>query len=422
MSRKAFSLLLGLITSLSFITTGCSVKNEKRVVIWTGNSEFAPYIELFNKSHKQKAILVYKENPAAALPPSQEEQQPDIIIGSWLRNEKTKSFFKPVDFLFDRKYITSQSFYPMLLKAGSFSHQQYLLPVSFNLPAIIFSSENKEFVEDNYTISLEQLKKAGTQYNEKDKKNNYTKMGFAPQSNDNFLYIIAKMRNANFKESKNSSFSWNKESLSETIDFTKNWINDSNGSPQIENDFVYKYLSETDDKRVLSGRTLFAYTTSDRLFKLTEGQLSKIDFRWLQNDKMIPVEDSMIMLGISKWAKNKSGASQFIKWLFQAETQQALLERSADMNLDTTNFGIADGFSSIKEVNESILPVYYTTLLSNIPQAGSFKVYERKPAKWEKIKHNIIIPYIKESINSDSTKKISTIEERYIEWKKQRFN
>ncbi|MCI6722358.1 MAG: hypothetical protein MR447_06770, partial [Treponema porcinum] len=68
------------------------------------------------------------------------------------------------------------------------------------------------------------------------------------------------------------------------------------------------------------------------------------------------------------------------------------------------------------------LPGYYTALLSNIPQPGSFKVYEKKPARWEKIKQNIIIPYIKESLASDQTKRIPSINERYTEWKKQRFN
>ena len=422
MAKKAFSLTFAAALLFAALCTGCSAKQERRIVIWTSSSEFAPYIELYNETHRQKAVLVYKENPAVSMPPENGEQEPDIVIGPWLRNARTKHFFKPADFLFDRKYISSKDFYPMLLEAGVFSRRQYLLPVSFNIPAMIFSQENKEFVEDNYTISLDQIKKAGTAYNKKDKNGSFTRIGFAPQSSDKFLYLTAKIRGADFREAKNATFTWNESSLAGTIDYLSKWISETNGSVRTENDFVYKYLSETDDKRVTSGRTLFAYMTSDQLFKLSESQISKIDFRWIQNDKKIPVEDSMIMMGISRNAANKAGAADFISWFFKTETQQALLERSASMHLGTTKFGIADGFSAIKEVNESILPGYYTALLSNIPQPGSFKVYEKKPARWEKIKQNIIIPYIKESLASDQTKRIPSINERYTEWKKQRFN
>lgn len=407
---------------LAVFCTGCTSKTNDRIVIWTSSSEFAPYIELFNKTHRHKAVLVYKENLSLSLSPHNGEAQPDIIIGPWLKNEKTKRYFVPADFLFDRKYITANAFYTPLLKAGVITHRQYLLPVSFNLPAMIFSTENKKLVENDYTISLEQIRKAGTAYNKKDKKGAFTRIGFAPQSNDNFLYLCAKLLGASFRETKTSEFTWNEQKLSETIDFLSDWITESNGSPKIENDFVYKYLSETDDKRVTSGRTLFAYTTSDKLFKLSEPQLSKIDFRWLQHENELPVEDTMIMMGIARHSSNKAGAAEFISWFFQTETQQALLERSAALHLNTTKFGIADGFSSIREVNEYILPGFYTALLSNIPQPSSLKVYERKPARWERIKQNIIIPYIKDTLTSDSTKRILTIEERYDEWKKQRFN
>ena len=92
------------------------------------------------------------------------------------------------------------------------------------------------------------------------------------------------------------------------------------------------------------------------------------------------------------------------------------------MNPDINRFGIANGFSSIREVTEHILPVYYTASLSNIPQAENFRVYEKKPLRWEMTKQKVIIPYIKEVLATRGTKKIPSIEERYAEWKKQGFN
>ena len=229
------------------------------------------------------------------------------------------------------------------------------------------------------------------------------------------------MKRADFRQGAGNSFLWNQDALSESISFLKEWISTENTSPAVENDFVYKYLSETDDKRVTGGRTLFSYMTSDKLFQLSKEQLSQLGFRWLENEGTIPVEDSMIMTGISAKSAHKADAAEFISWLFTPDTQRSIMERKARMNLNNMQFGIAGGFSAVKDVTEQILPVYYTQLLTNIPQADSFYVSSKKPRNWEQIKANAVIPYITESVAAVSDKKTATLEERYAELKKQGY-
>lgn len=400
------------------IFSGCSKKQEKRLVIWTDNSEFAPYVELYNESHKNKAVLVYKANITDSLPPANDELQPDIIVGSWLKNSHIRKNFTTLDYLFNRKYLSTSDFYPVLLKNGSIHGHQYLLPVNFNIPAMIFSKENRKLVEDNYTISLDQLRKAGAAYNKKNKKDKYTAIGFAPQSSVDFMYAVAKMRGVNFREDKGNSFTYNRDNLNSTMSYLTDWITTENSSTQTESDFVYKYLSVTPDKRVTSGRTLFAYITSNKLFSMNAEQLSKIDFRWLNNKGLIPVEDSMTQMGIAKKSNNEAIASEFISWFFNSETQHSIIERKFKMNLDTVQFGIAGGFSAIKDVNEHVLPVYYPSLMTNIPQARTFMTTDRKPTTWEKIKTRVVLPYISETIENIPGKKIQTMEERYSDLKK----
>lgn len=418
-SFKPLKILLLLAAVLSVFTLGgCKKKPEKRLVIWTNNSDFAPFIELYNKNHRQKAVLVYKENIADNLPPEPSELQPDIIVGALLKNSKVKKNFIALDFLFNRKYLSSNDFYTTLLKYGTIGHHQYLLPVNFNIPAMIFSTENKNLIENNYTISLEELKESGAAFNKKNKKGNYTAIGFAPQSNTNFIYTTAQLLGANFREDKNNSFTFNKNAVDETIGYLKEWISTENTSPQVESDFVYKYLSETPDKQVTSGRTLFSFVTSDRLFSMSAAQLSKLDFRWLNHNGFIPVEDSMISMGISKNTKKTLLASEFISWFFTTETQHIFIERKIKTNLDTTQFGIAGGFSSLKDVNEHILPVYYPAMLTNIPQAGTFSVSDKKPTTWNKIKHRVVIPYLSDAVQAEDGKNIPTMEARYSDLKK----
>lgn len=418
-SFKPLKILLLLAATLSVFTlSGCKKKPEKRLVIWTDNSEFAPFIEIYNKNHRQKAILVYKENIADNLPPEPGELPPDIIVGALLKNSRIKKNFVALDFLFNRKYLSSNDFYKTLLKYGTFGQHQYLLPVNFNIPAMIFSTENENLIKDNYTISLEELRESGAAFNKKNKKDNYTAIGFAPQSNTNFLYTTAQLLGANFREDKNNSFTWNKDSVDETIRYLKEWISTENTSPQVESDFVYKYLSETPDKQVTSGRTLFSFVTSDKLFSMSAAQLAKLDFRWLNHNGLIPIEDSMISMGIAKHTKKALLASEFISWFFTTETQHIFIERKIKTNLDTTQFGIAGGFSSLKDVNEHILPVYYPAMLTNIPQAGTFTVSDKKPTTWNKIKYRIIIPYLSEAVQAEDGKTVASMEERYSDLKK----
>ena len=160
---KLFISSLFIYLSSAIFFTGCSksesrnltVYQQDRIVIWTSCREFAQYIELFNRHHKDNcAILVYKENPALSIPPAKDETPPDIIVGSWLRTDAPQKTFKSLDYLFDTKKLSSEIFYPQLLESGKRKQVQYLLPVSFNLPAVIFSTENKELVDDSYTLSL----------------------------------------------------------------------------------------------------------------------------------------------------------------------------------------------------------------------------------------------------------------------------
>ena len=114
LNKQLFS---ALVFCVGFVFIGCSknaggknrtVYQQNRIVIWTSCREFAQYIELFNRQHKDNcAILVYKENPALSIPPAKDENPPDIIVGSWLRTDAPQKSFKSLDYLFDTKKLTS---------------------------------------------------------------------------------------------------------------------------------------------------------------------------------------------------------------------------------------------------------------------------------------------------------------------------
>ena len=432
MNHSSRLVFLSLLVSICLCFSGCSKKGswkntrpvyqQKRIVIWTSCREFAQYIELFNRQHKNNcAILVYKDNPALSLPPAKDENPPDIIIGSWLRTDSPQKSFKSLDYLFDTKKLTSGVFYPQLLTAGRRKKVQYLLPVSFNLPAVVFSKNNKDLIPDSYTLSLEQLRQTAASFNEKNNKGAFTKIGFTPLGNDEFIYLAAKMKGVDFKEEK-GNIVWDSQALLNATNLIREWVNNENESAQTEEDFKFKYLFMPYYRQVTSGRTLFAYTTSDSLFKVLKEQDVNNDYRWLTEDDSLYIEDSFMMMGIYKNATNQVGATEFISWFFQSDNQKMILESKEKMNLETALFGISGGFSSLKDVTEHILPVYYNQLLSNLPPAQMLKVPQKLPARWESYRTLVVEPYLKATIKSESESSAPVLKEYEREWRKKVFD
>ncbi|MCQ2572484.1 MAG: hypothetical protein MJ182_01170 [Treponema sp.] len=412
--RKYFGLLLSVFLCCFF--TGCSSRADNRTVIWASSPEFAQYIELFNRTHPDnKVILVYKENPADSIPPARDEAVPDIIAGPYLRNDKTWVNFKSLEYLFDRQILSSEDFYSQLIEAGRSQYRQFLLPVSFNLPCVMFSSENRNLVKNNYTFTVDQIREIAAGFNSQNKNGAFTKMGFTPLSYPEFPYLVARLFDVDFRSEK-GNIVYNNLRLKEAINYLRDWSESANQSVQIEDDFAYKYLFMPDYRQVSSGRCLFSYTTSDEFFRFMNDENEDIDYRWITKENSIPVEDSMVMMGIYKDAGNIVGATEFITWFLNSENQRAILERKSKANLDTEKFGIAGGFSAVREVNDRILPLYYKKLLSNLPPSQMISVPEKLPAKWDSYKEIVIEPYINDAVHSDVLPEMIP----YIkEWEKQ---
>lgn len=412
-SIKIFSVLF-----VSFLFFSCASKN---IVIWTDRAEVVSCAELFNLSQeKAKAVVIYKENLASSLPPASDEEKPDILIGSFLKNSEMKHNFTPLNPVLSRSRINPSAFYEPLLDYGSAVSKQYLLPVSFNVPAVIFDESKSELVSKSGSIEFSSLGETSAEFNEKNSHEIYTKMGFAPSWNSEFLYEYVKSHGAQIKE-KGNALSWNGQNLESCVEKLKNWTSEKNTSTSAEQDFAFKYLYMPVQKQVVSQRCLFAYTTSDNFFSLPQEQTSGIDFKWLSNDSKIYLEDDIVMLGVYRKSSNTRKAFDFIIWMFNEKNQKSILERSQNMHLDITTFGICGGFSAIKSVNEQIFPAYYKNLLGNIPGEKTIVCPESLPPRWKSLKERVVLAFLSDATKTDSTTQPKTMEELMSSWRKQ-FN
>ena len=416
MYLKKLKLIIILMTA---VLTSCSRKADDYLVIWTDTPALASFAEDFNATHKDsKVVIVYKEKAASSLPPSADELQPDIVIAGWLMNSTIRRNFASLDFMFKSKLLNRDDFYTQILEYGIIDEKQYLIPLSFNLPMVIYSNSNEYMLQDEHMLTLDRMEEISAAYNAKNKSETYTAIGYAPGWDAEFLYEASKLHGANYAE-RGKSFIWNEKALSETIDRMKDWTTKFNTDTTTEKNFQFRYLFMPKHRQVNTGRCLFASTRSDRFFALDESQSEGLNFRWLAADDKIPIEDDIVCIGLYKKTRHTRKAEIFISWLLSEKTQKHLLERKLTMKLDTSTFGLANGFSSIKATNENVYPVYYRQLLGSLPGEKNLVMPDILPYRWDSIKEKIILPYLEECVTTDSKKAPASLEERIENWNKQ---
>ena len=398
------------------LLSACKNAEDSIAVIWTDRIEFISYCEAFNSAQSRYKITIsYKENPADALMDASE--QPDIVIGPWLRGDATRVKFSKLGGLLSQKKINPDIFYPLLFELGNSNGSQYLLPVSFNLPTIIFSASQKNIVKTNFTLSLEEIRELAAAYNKKNG-SEYTKMGFSPRWDTDFLYVTAQGLDVSFEETQNL-FSWNDKMLQELITDTRRWSQEVNTSAAAEDEFKFKYLYDPPYTLITNGRCLFWYLPSDVLFSLNNERLKSLDYRWMNYNGKTPIQDEIIYAGICKKAKNTAAAQAFLLWFFNEESQKNLLARSQTDNMIAPSFGLAGGFSSLKNVTENIFPVYYPLLLKHLPQTDDFSAPHILPHNWLQLKREIIFPYLRDQTRMLSAdEKLLSLNRRISDWYK----
>ena len=381
-------------------------------MLWTDRPEFVFYTEQFNASQDHYKIEVhFYESVAQKL--TEGGEHPDIVAASWLKSASSRAFFRPLDNLFPKDSPVWASFYPRLLALGKYDGKQYLLPISFNIPAMVFSSDRSQLMSNPFTINLQEIKQRGKEYN-RESGGVFTRMGFLPSWNDNFLFIAATLFNTGFRES--APIAWDPTALEHAMQWIQAWIAEANTSIQAEDDFIFKYCYDPPSKLISSGRILFTCMDSSELFILAEDRRAHLDFRWIAEKDAIPVDEAAVYYGIYKKAKAKNAAIAFSRWFFHADTQRLLLEVGKEKRLLETSFGIGGGFSAMRTVTENIFPLFYPSLLGRMPPESFLSPPAIFPRNWMAVKEKVILPYLRDRIRHSRREELRPLERRITDW------
>jgi len=408
-----------------FLFAACRGGGGDVAVLWTDRPEFAFYAKYFNASQDRYRIDVFhRDRPARGL--GGPGPAPDIVAASWLLGSSARDFFRPLDAFLRGDDSIADAFYPRLLAMGNFDGRQYLLPVSFNAPLAVFAEGHAPppgGLLGPLTIGLDEMRELGEGHNARTGAA-FTRMGFSPEWDDGFLFVAATLFGASFREDvspmESRPLAWDPPSLARAMDFVHDWTAQTNSGFRASDDFAFRFFNAPPASMALDGRIFFAYMDSSDFFTLAEDLRNKLGFRWIArrtgDRETVPLAECAAYLGLTRSGGSPRAADAFVRWFFRADTQRSLLERSHKFRQMETSFGIAGGFSALRQVTEQIFPQFYPDLLGQVPREDFFEPSGALPGDWADMRERVILPYLGERARRPDGEGLVPLETRLADW------
>lgn len=396
--RASATFILTLSVSVAIACSGCTLfRGNGTAELWTNSPEFAAYVESFNAQNEDYRIeLVYKPSPGASI--RRENTPPDIVFSRSFTGTGIETDFMPLDRLMDNERIDPGLFYPELLNRGYRKGKQYLLPVSFTLPALMFPSDLELPDGNTFFLSYESIREPARTFNKLDE--SPLRMGFSPRWSTDSMYVNALLFGADFRTGENGTLAWNDNELQMSIAYIRDWSDSVNGGAETEDYFTSRYLYDPGFSLINRGVILFHYTDITSFDAIPANAQQKLDFRWIARDFKIPVLDDILYAGVPRYARNRKAAFAFLEWFFDPDTQKKLLAETRFKRIRT--FGIAGGFSSLRTVNDRYFPQQYPILVGKIPSPISLSFPGIMPLEWTDIRQSALGPWLNRQTDGSS--------------------
>lgn len=393
---KKLLIIAAAVSALLF--SGCFLIEQKTAILWTNIPEVAAYVEIFNASQTNYRVeLVYAENPAD-IHRLNADDAPDIVISENLASNAVITAFAPLDGLIEEGLFDPAVLYSDLYKLGTREDIPYVLPVSFNIPAVMYKQGTLSDAVTGNIISPEQLRTEAELFNRRST-SKYPVIGFVPGWTPDFLLKTSFIMDSEFAETEDGSLIWNDSNLMQTIDFSRDWSENINSGWAEEEDFTMTYCYDPGYKLLNAERIGYYYTTLKDFYTIPADDRATLEFKWLGSDTDIPVCRDIVFTGIPKESAKKKTAEAFILWLLDEDTQKTLIESSHFKR--TRTFGISEGLSSLKSINGLVMPAHYTRLIGAIPGSEYLGFPKTLPADWQQIRNDVIIPWMLEQNSAE---------------------
>ena len=372
---------------------GCSLIREPTVRMVTDRAEMAAYVDRFNALQSDVRIeLSWTESPSQSV---MDGVQADLVVGEWLASPAVLDRFDSLGDIVKPGRIDPSWFYAGLLAMGSRDNRTVLVPLSFSLPAIVFYKPDMQAELSSMFMPLDTLRTLSKAFNTPSRSGGFTAMGFSPFWNQDFLDSAFLLFGARIRPGRNGLPAWDQDGLGKTVDFARSWLSEVNGGASADEAFTSQNWVQPWYKLISGKKILFALASFTDYFALPEEKRRDLDFRWLALGNSIPVMNDALFAGVLRSSRNKGGARAFLEWFCNPSVQRSLLDVNQSRRIGV--FGVTDGFSALKSINERELPQKYPFLLGHIPSETILAFPETLPDNWLAVRDQVIRPWVHQS-------------------------
>lgn len=378
---------------LALLASSCDQSANRVSTLWTNVPEVASAVERFNASQREWQLLVeYVEDPAPLLGAS--GRTADLVIARGLATSAVKGAMGSLDFLFDRGQLAKALFYHRILDAGQQNDRLKLLPISFDLPVLVYSQKVTPGLS-GFSLSLDEVRTQNTDFDAQVVKGQ-RRIAFSP-SWDGFGPTFLEWSGVKFQEGFQGGLTWD-SSLTAGLGAFQGWP-----SPQgaAGTEFQRKYLQGSPLPALVTGRVQFYPSTLSAFLTIPWKDRRDLDFRFLDLDGRVLASEGTVWAGIPSSSLTRGAGEQFLAWFFQPEVQKQLIE--AARNEDDRNFGLAQGLSSLVGTNESALLEAYPHLAGKLPGADQVVFWAALPGDWQTLKSSVLKPWLDNPAASETS-------------------
>ncbi len=395
----------------AILAAGCGLLPDPAVRLATSRPEVAAYVERYHARQDEYRLAVHwRESPARAV---LEGEVFDVVIGEELATASVMDRLESLGDVVKPGRLDPAGFYPGLLAMGSRDNRPLAVPLSFDLPALVFLRGALPQDLPSLAIGIETVRSLARPLNSIGAGGGLATVGFSPLWNREFLLLSARLFGARLRAGRGGTLAWDPAGLQASVDFTRAWVVEDNGGGALDRAFATRNLVQPWERLLEARKILFAPMPFTGFLALPEEVRRGLDYRWLARDNVIPVRDTVLFAAVPRAAPNKRGAKAFVEWFAGPAAQRELAEVNRSLRLGV--FGVTSGFPALVAVNEKDLPQLHPSLLGRIPAAAMLGFPETLPSGWERMRDEAVLPWLEPAATATAA---GTLEDALLAWQR----
>ncbi|MDA3850798.1 MAG: hypothetical protein PF447_05965 [Spirochaetaceae bacterium] len=379
------------------ILNGCRSGTPDNIKLLSDSPETLLPIEYFNSIQEDIRVeFIYTKRLDLQ---KLDQQKYDLLIS---RNLSSPVFLEKLAIPPNQEKFADK-YYPALTSPYLLRKSPVLIPLSFDLPLIIYRDD--QFSDPPpFTISFEELDELSTLPATDEA---LSQMPFSPLWDGRYLRARLLFSGEDFQEQ--GKFNYDQEKLSLFMADQREWLMENQGEKALEFSRKYRYIP--DIQLLNQGRLDFLYMELSEYLTQQESLSKALEFSYLSNSQKECLPLDVLYMAITSQGSNHRQMEQFIDTLLSKDFQKDFLLWKDSLREDS--FGFMGGLSSLPEVNRYVLSDYYQQLSLRMIQAEQLHPTPSLPENWIDLAPDVIDKWLIHYLEGEETQELQNF---YRQW------